>query len=75
MAVRLSALRAGHALPRENLPVVVSVRDWVNIRAMVRLEGLRKFKKNYYLIGTRARDLPACSIAPEPFVFKPSLYQ
>jgi hypothetical protein len=28
----------------------------------VRLEGLGKLKKSNYLIGTRNRDLPACSI-------------
>jgi hypothetical protein len=28
-------------------------------------EGLDKFKKLIYLIGSRTRDLPACSIAPQ----------
>jgi hypothetical protein len=31
----------------------------------VRLEGLGKLKK-IHLIGTRTRDLPACSIVPQP---------
>jgi hypothetical protein len=31
----------------------------------VRLEGLGQLKK-ILLIGTRARDLPACSIVPQP---------
>jgi hypothetical protein len=32
----------------------------------VRLEGLGKLKKNIDLIGIRTRDLPACSIVPQP---------
>jgi hypothetical protein len=32
----------------------------------VRLEGLGKLKKKIHLIGTRNRDLPACSIVPQP---------
>jgi hypothetical protein len=32
----------------------------------VRLEGLGKFKKSNDLIGTRTRDLPACSIVSQP---------
>jgi hypothetical protein len=31
----------------------------------VRLEGLGQLKK-IHLIGTRTRDLPACSIVPQP---------
>jgi hypothetical protein len=32
----------------------------------VRLEGLGQLKKSNYLIGTRSRDLPACSTVPQP---------
>jgi hypothetical protein len=32
----------------------------------VRLEGLSKLKEKIRLIGTRTRDLPACSIVPQP---------
>jgi hypothetical protein len=35
-------------------------------RAIVRLEGVLKLKKASDLIGTRTRDLPTCSIVPEP---------
>jgi hypothetical protein len=31
---------------------------------IVRLVGLVKLKKKIHLIGTRTRDLPACSIMP-----------
>jgi hypothetical protein len=33
---------------------------------MVRLEGLGKLKKFNDFIETQTRDLPACSIAPQP---------
>jgi hypothetical protein len=32
----------------------------------VRLEGFGQLKKSNYLIGTRTRDLPACTIVPQP---------
>jgi hypothetical protein len=35
----------------------------------VRLEGLDKLKKKNNFIGTRSRDLPACSIESQPSVF------
>jgi hypothetical protein len=45
MAVRLSALRAGHPLPPGRFLVLISVRDSIDPRAIVRLEGLGKLKK------------------------------
>jgi hypothetical protein len=64
MAVRLSGLRTGHPLPQGRFLVLISVRGWVDPRAILRLEGLDKFKKKIHLIGTRKHDLPACSIVP-----------
>jgi hypothetical protein len=65
MAARLSALHAGRFLPPGKFLVFISVRDWVDPRAIVRLEGLGKLKK-YTSTGTQTGDLPACSIVPQP---------
>jgi hypothetical protein len=65
MTVRLSALRAGRFLPPRRFLVLISVRGWVESRAIVRLEGLGKLKKSTSS-RTRTGDLPACSLEPQP---------
>jgi hypothetical protein len=44
MEVRLSDLRAGHPLPPGRLLVLVFVRSWLDLRAIVRLVGLSQLK-------------------------------
>jgi hypothetical protein len=46
--------------------VLISVRSWVNLRAIVRLGGFFSIKKSNDLNGNRTRGLPACSIVPQP---------
>jgi hypothetical protein len=44
MAVRLSALQASCTLPPGRFPVLISIRGWVDLRALVRREGLCQLK-------------------------------
>jgi hypothetical protein len=44
MAMRLSALQAGHPLSPRRFLVLISIRDGVDPRAIVRLEGFGQLK-------------------------------
>jgi hypothetical protein len=60
------SLTAGCPLPPGRFLVLISARGWVDPRTIVWLEGLRKLKKSNDHNGNRTRDLPACSIVPQP---------
>jgi hypothetical protein len=59
MTVRLSALRAGRPLPPGSFLALISVRDWVDPKGIVRLEGLDQLKS------------PKTSSEIEPATFRP----
>jgi hypothetical protein len=52
MVVRLSALHAGRPLPPERFLVLFTVRGWVDLKAIVRLEGSRQLKNPITSSGT-----------------------
>jgi hypothetical protein len=67
MAVSLSALHACHTFnPQEDSWYSFLLEAVSTPGAIVRLEGLGKLKKSNALIGNPTRNIPACTIVPQP---------
>jgi len=67
---RLSALRTGRLYPQEILLVLISVRGWVDPRAIARSEGFHVNEKSNDISWDRTSDLPICNKAPQPLCYR-----
>jgi hypothetical protein len=66
MAVRLPALRAGRPSPPRKIPGTHFYQRLSRPEDHSAAGRVRSIEKSNILIGNRIRDLPACSIVPQP---------
>ena len=67
---RLSALRTGRLYPQKIALVLISVRGWVDPRAIVRSEGFYVNEKSTDTSWDWTSDLPICSTALYPLCYR-----
>jgi hypothetical protein len=65
MAVRLSAVRAGRPLSPGRFLILFSVRGWVDLRAILRLEGLSQLKNTERFLNSAAVKWTCVMSRPE----------
>jgi hypothetical protein len=66
MAVRLSPLRAGRPFTPRKIPGTHFCQNLSRPKGHSADGRIRSIEKSNVLIGNRTRDLPACSIVPQP---------
>jgi hypothetical protein len=69
MAVKLSALRAGRSLPPRRIPGTHFCQRLCPPQGHSAAGRIRSIEESNDLIGNRTRDLPACSIVPQPTTY------
>jgi hypothetical protein len=74
MSVRMSALRAGRPLPRRKIPGTHFCKRLSGSQGHSAAGRIRSIEESNDLIGKRTRDLPVCSIVPQPTMLPRNIY-